>query len=111
MPTLECDGATVAYAIDGAGEPVLLVQGAGVAGSGWRPQVEALRGRWRTVTFDNRGFGGSRPGPRRATIEDLAADALAVLDAASVASAHVIGHSMGGLIAQAIALAAPARVR
>lgn len=101
----------MAYAVDGAGEPVLLVQGAGVAGRGWRPQVEALRGRFRTITFDNRGFGGSRPGPRRASIEDLAADALAVLDAEGIASAHVIGHSMGGLISQAIALSAPARVR
>lgn len=111
MPSIERDGARVAYEVDGAGEPVLLVQGAGVAGCGWRPQVEALRGRFRTITFDNRGFGGSSKGPRRADIEDLAADALAVMDAAGAKSAHVVGHSMGGLIAQAIALAAPERVR
>jgi len=111
VPSTKRDDATIAYAVDGAGEPVLLVQGAGVAGSGWRPQVEALRGRWRTITFDNRGFGDSPRGARPPSIEDLAADALAVLDALGISSAHVIGHSMGGLIAQAIGLAAPARVR
>lgn len=111
MPALERDGATIAFAEDGAGPPVLLVQGAGVAGSGWRPQVEALRGRWRAITFDNRGFGDSTRGPRPPSVEDLAGDALAVLDALAVDAAHVVGHSMGGLVAQAIALAAPRRVR
>jgi pimeloyl-ACP methyl ester carboxylesterase len=111
MPSLERDGARIAYASDGSGDAVLLCQGAGVAGSGWKPQVEALRDRWRCVTFDNRGFGGSTSGPRRADVEDLAGDALAVLDALGIERAHVVGHSMGGLVAQAIALAAQSRVR
>ena len=110
LPWLEREGATVAYEVRGSGDAVLLCQGAGVAGCGWRPQVEALSD-YLTITFDNRGFGASKPGPKRASIEDLAADALAVLDAVGVERAHVVGHSMGGLVAQAIALAAPGRVR
>ncbi len=63
------------------------------------------------VAFDNRGIGASRPNSGEISIEQMAKDAVAVLDATGIDSAHVIGHSMGGLIALELALAAPSRVR
>ena len=76
----------------------------------WDPQAEALAASLRVIRFDMRGHGLTTvtPGPYR--IADLAQDALAVLDALGVESAHVAGLSIGGLIAQAVAQAAPGRV-
>jgi aminoacrylate hydrolase len=95
----------------GDGPPVLLIQGVGVVGEGWRPQIDGLSDRFTLVSFDNRGIGGSTILDGRLTIEDMAADALAIMDAERLDQFHVVGHSMGGVIAQAVALAAPDRVR
>jgi pimeloyl-ACP methyl ester carboxylesterase len=110
MPTLKTSGATLLYSQAGTGPPVLLIQGVGVIGNGWKPQVDALRDRFTMISFDNRGIGGSTIGDGRLTIEDMAADALAIVDALGFARIHVVGHSMGGVIAQALALSAPTRI-
>ncbi|MCB9764295.1 MAG: alpha/beta fold hydrolase [Alphaproteobacteria bacterium] len=99
------------YAAEGSGPPVLLIQGAGVIGEGWRPQIDALRERYRLAILDNRGFGRSAALKGRLTIERMADDVLGVMDALGWERAHVAGHSMGGLIAQQLALQAPERVR
>jgi aminoacrylate hydrolase len=111
MKTLETEGALVQYQRTGAGPAVLLIQGVGAVGEAWRPQVDSLADRFSLITFDNRGIGGSeiRGGPL--TIEAMAADALAIMDAEGVRAFHVAGHSMGGVIAQAVALRAPDRVK
>ena len=111
MPTLERDGARVAYWRTGAGPAVLLIQGVGVIGNGWAPQVAALKDRFTVLTFDNRGIGGSTCGTKPLSIEELAADALAIMDAEGLDRVHLGGHSMGGAVCQQLALAAPARVR
>ena len=111
MPTIHSPGASLLYSRSGNGPTVLLIQGVGVVGNGWAPQVEALREQFTLVTFDNRGIGASVNRDGRLTIEDMAADALAVLDAEGIDRVHVAGHSMGGVIAQALALQAPARVK
>ncbi len=111
MPTLERSDTTIHYEVDGSGPPVLLIQGVGVIGAGWRPQVEGLRNEFRLCVFDNRGIGRSGPIGRRLTIEAMAGDALALLDALGWERAHVVGHSMGGLIAEQLALDAPERVK
>lgn len=108
--SIRVDDVTLAYTSAGDGPPVLAIQGVGVAASGWQPQVEALARRYRVLAFDNRGIGATPRGAGVLTIERLAADALAILDAEGIARAHVIGHSMGGLIVLALALAAPTRV-
>lgn len=105
------DDCALAWWRVGAGAPVLFVQGVGVPGAGWRPQTDELAERHACVWFDNRGVGLSVPAGREITVERMAHDALAVMDAASLASAHVVGHSLGGLVAQQMALLARPRVR
>ena len=107
---IETGEARIAYERVGNGAPVLLVQGAGVVGAGWRPQVAALRDRYTLVSWDNRGIGASTFRTKRLSIEDMAADALAIADAEGFDRFHVVGHSMGGLIAQQLALTSPSRV-
>lgn len=110
-PAIEHRGCRLAYEICGEGPPVLLIQGVGVHGGGWRPQVEALQQSHRCLSFDNRGMGRSQPLGTRLSVEQMADDAQALMDAEGWESAHVIGHSLGGLIALQLALSAPARVR
>jgi pimeloyl-ACP methyl ester carboxylesterase len=105
------DGARLHYDIHGDGPDVLLVHGTGIARQAWSPQVAGLRDRFRVIAFDNRGIGQSTLGSGPLTVERMAADALAVLDDAGIARAHVVGHSLGGLVAIALALHDPERVR
>jgi pimeloyl-ACP methyl ester carboxylesterase len=111
MPTLDTPGASLHYVRTGTGPPVLLIQGVGVIGHGWTPQIDALKDRFTLVSFDNRGIGSSTSLDGRMTIDDMAADALAIVDALRLDRVHVVGHSMGGVIAQALALRVPERVK
>ena len=104
-------GAEIHYTADGSGPAVLLVQGVGAIGRAWRPQIDALKASYTVIAFDNRGIGESTGGDGPLSIEAMAADALAVADASGASSFHLVGHSMGGIIAQQIAFAAPDRVR
>jgi len=92
-------------------EPVLMIQGLGADMNGWLLQRAPFSTRYRTIALDNRGAGRSDKPFGRYTLEQMADDALAVLDAAKIPSAHVIGASMGGAIAQIIAVKQPERVR
>ena len=97
---------------EGAGEPVLLIMGLGAPGDKWAPTVAGLRDAFRCVTFDNRGAGRSwKPEQAAYSTDEMAEDALGVLDALGIERAAVIGTSMGGAIAQKLALAHPERVR
>lgn len=102
----------IAYDMRGNGPPVLFIQGVGVHGDGWLPQTEneAIASRFRCISFDNRGMGRSQPAGV-VSVEQMAEDALAILDAEKVESAHVVGHSLGGLVALRLALEARSRVR
>ena len=99
------------YESTGAGEAVLLVMGLGLPAGAWWRTVPVLAPSFRVIAFDNRGVGGSGCPPAPYSIADMAADAVAVLDAAAVARTHVYGISMGGMIAQELALRHPDRVR
>lgn len=102
----------LAYRLHGdRGPRVLLIMGLGMRGVAWRPQVEGLGATHRLITFDNRGIGDSEDAPGAWTMRDMAADAERVLDAAGWEDAHVVGVSMGGMIAQELVLAAPERAR
>jgi pimeloyl-ACP methyl ester carboxylesterase len=111
VPEVRRDGVRIHYETRGQGPPVLMIMGLGVSAAGWRMQVDALQGDFRLILPDNRGAGHSDAPPGPYTMEQYAADALAVLDQERVASAHVVGISMGGMIAQRLALTAPTRMR
>ena len=110
MPTVDRDGTTIYWEEHGSGEPLLLIMGLGVTLEGWSRLGPALAERYRTILFDNRGAGRSSVPPGPYAIDTMADDAAAVLDAACVARAHVFGISMGGMIAQELALHHPERV-
>jgi len=111
MPYADRDGAQIWWEAAGDGEPVLLIMGLGYPSDMWHRQWPALTERFRAIRFDNRGVGktGVPDGPY--PVEVMAADAMAVLDAAGVERAHVVGASMGGFIAQELVLTYPDRVK
>jgi pimeloyl-ACP methyl ester carboxylesterase len=100
----------LAYQLLGEGPPLLLIQGLGYGGRGWGPVLEPLAEDFTVAVFDNRGFGASDVPPGPYSVAELAEDARAVLDAAGFDRAHVVGASLGGMIAQELALAHPDRV-
>lgn len=100
----------IAWERHGAGAPLLLIHGLGYARWGWEPVLEGLARSFDVILFDNRGIGESDAPPGPYTAAELAADALQVLDEAGVDRAHVLGTSLGGMVAQELALSHPERV-
>lgn len=94
----------------GSGFPVLLVMGLGYGRWGWEPLVGPLAERYRVVWYDNRGIGESDKPAGPYTAAQMAEDAQQVLDEHGIARAHVVGTSLGGMVAQQLALAQPERV-
>ena len=101
---------TIAYDVQGSGEPLLMIQGLGYGRTGWGPAPSLLARRFKVVTPDNRGFGESEISPGPYTTAQLAGDAVALLDTLEIDRAHVLGISLGGMIAQELVLAASERV-
>jgi pimeloyl-ACP methyl ester carboxylesterase len=113
MPFVEQPGYRIHYQSFGNPEapPLLLIMGLGMASDAWDTLPTRLADRFHVVVFDNRGMGSSSATPGGFRIRDMADDAVRVLDAAGIAQACVFGISMGGMIAQELALHYPARVR
>ena len=105
------DGVRLAYDVHGDGEPLLFVQGLGYDRNGFGPLPALLADEFRVIVFDNRGVGDSDVPEGPYSVPQLEADAIAVLDHAGIEVAHVLGMSLGGFIAQELALAHPQRVR
>ena len=107
------DGNSISYSLAGRrdGEPLLLIHGLGADSRGWIMQKRALASRFRLVMVDNRGVGRSDSPPGPYDMEVMAADAIAALDHAGYGSAHILGASMGGILAQVIGVRHPERVR
>lgn len=93
----------IAWERGGAGPPLILVQGVGLARSGWGPAPKLLAEPFDVLIYDNRGSGDSDAPPGPYSVAMLAGDALQVLDDAGVPRAHVLGASLGGLVAQYLA--------
>ena len=100
----------IAWEERGSGEPLLLIQGLGYGRWSWEPIVPGLAERYRVLFFDNSGIGESDKPAGPYTAREMAADALQVLDEAGVGRAHVLGASLGGMIAQEVVAHAPERV-
>jgi 3-oxoadipate enol-lactonase len=101
----------LAYYICGHGAPLLMIQGLGGRAADWGSMPARLAQRFEVITFDNRGTGKSDKPDTEYRLEVMADEAVAVLQAAGHARAHVVGLSMGGMIAQLVALRHPRRVR
>jgi 3-oxoadipate enol-lactonase len=112
MPyTTSSDGARIHYEVHGSGAPVLLIMGLGSNAYGWYRTIPWLSERHAALAFDNRGTGRSDVPEGGYLIAQMAADAAAVLDATGHDGAHVVGASLGGMIAQRFALQYPQRLR
>lgn len=104
------EGYEIRYEVAGEGPPLLLVSGTGHDHTFWAGQVPLFSSRHRTIVFDNRGSGESAVSEPGYSLADMADDAAAVLDTLGIARCHVMGFSMGGHIAQELALRHPGRV-
>lgn len=111
MPFTENDGVKLYWDSEGSGAPVLLIMGLGWPSYSWYRTRPVLSERYRTIAFDNRGIGQSDAPPGPYSMTQMAADAAAVLKAANVNTAHILGVSMGGMIAQEFALQYPQKAR
>lgn len=104
-------GVQLAYNTCGRGAPVLLIMGYGVPGRAWVHQVAPLSRRHQVAWYDHRGIGNTRAAPGAYSMRLLASDALGLIDELGWEAVHVVGVSMGGMVAQEVALAARGRVR
>lgn len=104
------DAPALRYQMEGDGPPVMLVHGVGADGSSWDPIARDLASRFQVLRLDLRGHGQSGPIEGDCTLDAFVRDVIDVLDASGVTCAHVAGFSLGGMIAQALALEHPDRV-
>jgi 3-oxoadipate enol-lactonase len=112
MPSVDAGGAELYYERAGAGEPLLLIQGMSATHMAWgRPFLDELERSFECTIFDNRGMGRAGKAQLPFSVADMAGDTAALLDALEIETAHVVGISMGGMIAQELALAHPERIR
>jgi 3-oxoadipate enol-lactonase len=103
-------GVRIAYEVAGSGPPLVLAHGLGYARWGWEPVAPALAEEFTVLTFDNRGIGASDVPAGPYSARAMAADVIAVLDAARLERAHLVGTSLGGMVAQEVAIGWPERV-
>jgi len=111
MPTANVNGIDLHHEITGEGEPLLCLMGLGADSTAWALQLPAWSPHLQVITVDNRDVGRSGQAAAGYDIADMAADTLALADHLGLDSFHLLGLSMGGMIAQEVALAAPERVR
>jgi pimeloyl-ACP methyl ester carboxylesterase len=105
MPEVRVGDVNLHYEIYGSGDPLLMVMGLGGSSAGWDPNlISGLAGSFRTIIYDNRGTGLSDKSDTPYSLEMFAADAIALLDSLELDRVHVFGVSMGGMIAQELAL-------
>ena len=109
--TKKNDPSALHWESHGDGPPVLLIMGLGLSAGAWWRSVPVLSRRLRVITFDNRGVGRSKSSTYAYTTEAMADDAVSILDDLAIERVHLYGFSLGGMVAQQIALRHPARVR
>lgn len=110
MPRTNANGIELYYEVHGSGAPLVLISGLGYPSWEWHKMLPYLEMRFKVITFDNRGVGQSEKpaGPYTASL--LAADVAGLLDSLGIEQAIIMGHSMGGFVAQAFALEYPERL-
>jgi pimeloyl-ACP methyl ester carboxylesterase len=111
VPRVRVNGVPLHFERTGAGEPLLLITGFTISAAVFEPVLDLYAGRFEVITYDNRGSGRSGAPLKPTSMAELAADAAGLLRELGVQSAHVCGLSMGGMIAQELAIRFPERVR
>ena len=111
MPTVKAGDISLYYEVHGEGEPLLLIMGYGSNSGHWFVILPRLAARFKTIIFDSRGTGRSDKPDIPYTADMMVGDITGLLDAVGVGAAHVFGVSMGGMIAQELALRYPGRVK
>jgi pimeloyl-ACP methyl ester carboxylesterase len=110
MPEISANGIKIHYEVHGKGDPLVLIAGLGYPTWQWHRMLPYLDQQLQVIAFDNRGVGGTDTPAGPYTAELLAADTAALMGALNIESAAVMGHSMGGFIAQELALSYPQKV-
>lgn len=111
MPTVKTGDIATYYEEEGSGEPLVLICGISADLQAWRFQVPELSKRFRVICYDNRGAGRTDAPDQPYSVAQMANDLAALMDELRIDAAHILGWSMGGLIAQAFTHAYPRRVR
>ena len=111
MPKAKVNGININYKVQGHGEPLVLIMGFSGSSAGWIFQRRAFQKYFQVITFDNRGVGRSDKPDGTYSIRMMAEDTLGLMDHLGIEKAHVLGVSMGGYIAQELAINHPERVR
>jgi pimeloyl-ACP methyl ester carboxylesterase len=111
MPVASVNNINIHYEITGQGEPLLLIMGLGGDSTHWGLQLPVLSQHYQVITFDNRGVGRSDAPSGGYSIDVMAQDAQLLLEYLNIPAAHVLGFSMGGYIAQHLALQCPGKIK
>ena len=111
MPKTILNGINMYSEVHGKGEPLVLIQGFGGGHQGWFFQIPAFKKHFLAVTFDNRGIGKTDRSKEPYTIKTMAGDVIGLMDYLGIDEAHILGLSLGGMVAQEIAITYPHRVR
>jgi pimeloyl-ACP methyl ester carboxylesterase len=110
MPLARLNGVNINYQVEGQGEPLVMIMGFSATRSGWIRQIRFFKKYYRVITFDNRGVGKSDKPPGSYSTRMMADDTLGLMDLLGIEKAHIMGASMGGMIAQELAINCPQRV-
>lgn len=110
MAVVKVNNIEINYSVTGKGKPLLLIMGLNAEKSGWNSQVSFFKNNYQVITFDNRGSGKSSKPQGPYSMKMMADDAIGLMDSLGIDKAHVVGTSMGGMIAQEIAVHYPERI-
>ena len=110
MTKVAVAGGEIEYQEAGSGHPLIFVSGLGGVGRYWEPQLPAFSARYRVITYDQRGTGGSDRKQRSFSVDQMTAELVGLMDALGIETAHIVGLSTGGAIGQTLAVEHPQRL-
>ncbi len=111
MPKANINGINISYKIEGEGEPLVMIMGIASTKRAWLFQTPVFKKYFRVITFDNRGCGESDKSSEAYSIRDMADDTAGLMDSLGIDKAHILGASMGGMVAQELAINHPEKVK